>query len=36
MSDSGENSPVRPIRNVLKKLLWLPARVGLLLNIWYN
>ena len=28
----GENSPVCPIRNVLKKLFWLPVRVGLLYN----
>ena len=32
LGDSGQNSPLRSIRNVLKKLLWLPVRVGLLLN----
>ena len=30
--DSGENSLVHPICNVLRKLLWLSVRVGLLLS----
>ena len=36
MGDSGEHNPARPICNVLKKLLWLSVRVGLLVNTWLN
>ena len=32
MGDSGENSPVYPIHNVLKKLLKFPVRERLFLN----
>ena len=31
-----KNSPVRPICNFLRKILWLPVRVRLLLNNWRN
>ena len=34
--DSAENSRACPIRNVLKKLLWFPVRVGLFLNAWWD
>ena len=34
MGHSGDNNLVRPIRDVLKKLLWLPVRLGSLLNTW--
>ena len=34
--DSGENSLVCSICNVLKKLFWVLVRVGLLLNTWRN